>query len=137
MVVGKLAVQHGHAQKQYAPVSSLCPRMFLRTLTFGRIVVFGATAANLWFSMLVAITVFHARYGTLQAQEDLGLFMLIVAVSGSLAVACLFTLVIGALLNIRTLKYDASLLRNPVFVLGVINSMTPFVLVFLLRWLTR
>lgn len=108
-----------------------------RSVPFGRVVVFAATATNLVFAFLVARTIFHARTGTLEAQEDLGLFMLIVAVSGPVAITCLVTLVVGALLSIRTLKYDASLLRNPVFALGILNTAAPFVLVYLLKALTR
>ena len=104
-----------------------------RTFPLGRVVVFVGTATNLIFSFLIARTILHARAGTLQAQEDLGLFMLIVAVSGPVAITCLLTLVVGALLSIRTLKYDASLFRNPVFTLGILNTAAPLVLVYLLR----
>ena len=108
-----------------------------RSVPLGRIVVFAATVTNLVFSFLVARTILHARAGTLEAQEDLGLFMLIVAVSGPVAITCFLTLVVGALLSIRTLKYDASLLRNPVFTLGILNTAAPFVLVYLLKVLAR
>lgn len=108
-----------------------------RSFPLGRIVVISATTTNLVFAFLVARTILHARAGSLAAQEDLGLFMLIVAVSGTVAITCLVTLLVGALLNIRTLKYDASLLRNPVFALGIINTAAPFALVYLLKALTR
>lgn len=107
------------------------------TIAIGRIVTYGVTAVNLWFLVLVANTALHAKAGTLQAQEDFGLFTLVVAVSGPLAIVSLITLVVGGLLGLRALKFDASLLRNSVFVLGTANCLAPFALAFLLRWLVH
>jgi hypothetical protein len=108
-----------------------------KLLTPGRIVVFFASAINATLAVLVAITVVHGQTGTLQAQEDLGVFMLIVAIGGGTAIVCLVTLVAGALLTFKKKAFGTQLLGNPVAVLGVANCIAPIVLVFSLKWLLR
>jgi hypothetical protein len=64
----------------------------------------------------------------LQAQEDFGVFMLIFGIGGPVSLVCLITVIVGALVGVRTPNFSAQLLKSPVAVLGIINCTVPFIL---------
>lgn len=110
---------------------------FLKNLTPGRVIVYLSTIANLAIAVLIVVTGVHARSGNLQAQEDFGVFILTIGVSGSAALICLITLVVEGTLKIRSAHFGEEMLKNPVIGLGVLNCVAPFVQVVALIWLIR
>jgi hypothetical protein len=106
-------------------------------LTPGRVIFTLATVVNISLAVLVAIVVMHAKTGTLQAQEDFDLFLLIIPISGITGVACAVTLAVGGLLRISSDSQRDAHPRTTLAVLGGLNCVAPFALVFALKWLVR
>ena len=87
-----------------------------------------ASAINIALVVLVIVTAGRAVSGKLQAQEDFGVFMLIFGIGGPVSLVCLITVIVGALVGLRTPNFSAQLLKSPVAVLGIINCTVPFTL---------
>ena len=100
----------------------------------GRGIVYLASALNIALLVLAIDTALDAKAGKLQAQQDLWVAVAIVLYGGAAALACLVTLVVGAVIGIRTRKQVSTLFYDRIFVLGVINCIAPLILLFGLRW---
>ena len=109
----------------------------LRISTPNRVIVYIATIVNVSITVLVAATWANARYDTLQAQEDFGVFMLIVGISGFAALLSFINLVLVALQNIKLPKFWVQMMMNKVITLGLLNCAAPFILAFALLELAR
>jgi hypothetical protein len=99
-----------------------------KSLGLGPIIVYLASAINIALVVLVIVTAGRAVSGKLQAQEDFGVFMLIFGIGGPVSLVCLITVIVGALVGLRTPNFSAQLLKSPVAVLGIINCTVPFIL---------
>ena len=108
-----------------------------KSLGLGPIIVYLASAINIALVVLVIVTAGRAVSGKLQAQEDFGVFMLIFGIGGPVSLVCLITVIVGALVGVRTPNFSAQLLKSPVAVLGIINCTVSFILLAALKVLVQ
>ncbi len=101
------------------------------------VIVYLATLVNMVLAAFVTVTVIHSTSGSLQAQEDLGVFMLIVGGGSAIALACLITILVEALSKISAPNLTKQLMINQVIVLGALNCAAPLLWAFGLKWLIR
>lgn len=89
------------------------------------IIVYLATLVNIALAVIVTITIIHSKSGTLVAQEDFGVFWLIVRDGGVVALVCLITILIESFLRMRKPDPGRRLRNNPVIILGILNCVAP------------
>ncbi|HZM33780.1 MAG TPA: hypothetical protein VFC18_04730 [Burkholderiales bacterium] len=103
----------------------------------GRGIVHVALAINLVLLLVVIDTALDAKSATLGAQQDLGVAFIIVLYGGTAAAACLLTLIVGAFIGIRAKLPLSTLCSGRIFWLGVINLLSPVILLLGLSWFVR
>jgi hypothetical protein len=109
----------------------------LKTPPARLIIVYLTTLINITLATLVIITVIHSKSGSLHAQDDLSVFMLVMGGGAATALVCLITILIEILSKISAPSLTKEILRNQIIVLGVINLLIPLLWLFGLLWLIR
>lgn len=83
------------------------------------IITGGAALANAW---LLYATIWAANlHGAGSAQADMELFLYVVPTGSAVIVVSLLLLLVGFLANVKTIRFNASLLRRPVVLASLLN----------------
>jgi len=95
------------------------------------ILIIGFGLSNLWL-LYYAFWSAHL-IGSGAAQADMELFSYLTMLGGTTVIGSVLILLIGYLVNIKTIKLNVALLRNPVVVASVLNIAIPVFLYVYLR----
>ncbi len=97
--------------------------------TVGRVIVGAAALANVW---LLYTTIWATRLrGAGSAQGDMELFLYVVSLGSAVIVISLLLLFTGFLVNVKTIWFNAALLRRPVVLTSLLNiSVAAILLVY-------
>lgn len=86
--------------------------------------------ANVW--LLLAVVRMHALQGAGAAQSDFDLYILLSTIGASVVVVSVLILMVGALVNIRTLQINMLLLKRPIVIACLLNITIPISLTLFL-----
>ena len=121
----------------YGVSRAILPSTWRAVITLPRITVGMTFLVNIALLLAVTATIYHARTGRLAAQEDFGIFMMIVLLGSACLLVSLIAGLMSAAARYRAGTLNSGVIRTPTFLLGVANCFVPPLLALALLWLVR